>query len=537
MLAGLVAGEDGHQHRLESLVKAAGTRGLSGGRLVDRQTGQRYSTPLVFAVKLLIFHGFGRSISSPERVARVASRRQNTRRAMASVSLVGVTKVYAGGLSALAGLDLEIQDREFLVLLGPSGCGKSTTLRLIAGLEEVTAGEIRIGARVVNRVPPKDRDIAMVFQNYALYPHMTVYQNLAFGLRLRYGGSWLARFGRRWWDPQKSAELDRQRREIPARVRQVASGLGIESLLGRLPRQLSGGERQRVALGRAMVRQPAVFLFDEPLSNLDAKLRVETRRELKQLHGRLQATMIYVTHDQVEALTLGQRIAVMDRGVVQQVGSPLEVYDWPRNLFVAGFIGSPPMNLVRGELCRREGVSWFVAPELRCPLSLTEAVGQSVSISAECPVGLSADCGVAWPTSADLPDGAQVVLGFRPEQVRLGPPGGLLQDAGEVGWDRLQQAVEGGGVVGASSAGRLGTGRVCMTESLGDATLVHVEMTSSAAGCKNSSSVVVCKEPVRTSWRVGELVAIFVATGCCHLFHGTSGQRIAAVTVGAVDRE
>ena len=247
---------------------------------------------------------------------------------MASVSLRSVKKVYEGGVTAVHSFDLDIKDKEFAVLVGPSGCGKSTTLRMIAGLEEVTEGNISIDNKVVNDVPPKDRDIAMVFQNYALYPHMTVYENMAFGLKLR-------KF---------------PRTEIEQRVREAASVLAIEDLLPRKPKALSGGQRQRVALGRAIVRKPKVFLFDEPLSNLDAKLRVQMRTEISKLHQRLGATMIYVTHDQTEAMTMGDRIVLMKDGYVQQVDSPLEIYTSPVNKFVAGFIGSPAMNFFRGML-------------------------------------------------------------------------------------------------------------------------------------------------------------------------------------------
>jgi len=233
---------------------------------------------------------------------------------MARVSLEGVSKVFPNGERAVDSLDLEIHDREFLVLVGPSGCGKTTTLRMIAGLEAPSSGKIAIGDRIVNDVAPKDRDIAMVFQNYALYPHMSVYKNMSFGLELRFGGGLLARLLRRLFKPTKAAQLESRRKTIKDRVRQAAELLGIEHLLGRMPRQLSGGERQRVALGRAIVREPAAFLFDEPLSNLDAKLRVEMRRELKRLHRELNATIVHVTHDQVEALTLGQRVVVMSDG-------------------------------------------------------------------------------------------------------------------------------------------------------------------------------------------------------------------------------
>ncbi len=246
---------------------------------------------------------------------------------MARVALSGITKSFArADRPAVERVDLAAEDGELLVLVGPSGCGKSTLLRMIAGLETPTTGRIRIGERDVTDLAPRDRDIAMVFQSYALYPHMTVEQNLAFGLRMR----------------RLPAD------EIAGRVAEVARDLGLDALLGRLPRQLSGGQQQRVALGRAIVRKPAVFLFDEPLSNLDAKLRGEVRVLIRRLHARLKATMVYVTHDQVEAMTLGDRIVVLDKGVVQQVDTPLALYDRPANLFVAGFLGTPPMSFLRG---------------------------------------------------------------------------------------------------------------------------------------------------------------------------------------------
>lgn len=251
---------------------------------------------------------------------------------MASVTFDHVTKQF-GKVTALKDITLHIEDREFLVLVGPSGCGKTTALRLIAGLEDPTKGNILIDGKVINDVPPKDRDVAMVFQSYALYPHMTVFDNMAFGLRLR----------------------KVPKHEIRRRVREAAEMLGIEDLLDRYPRQLSGGQRQRVAVGRAIVRQPKVFLFDEPLSNLDAKLRVQTRAELSKLHKRLQTTFVYVTHDQVEAMTMADRIAIMNEGVIQQVDTPQKVYDEPANLFVAGFIGSPSMNFFPARLRQEEG--------------------------------------------------------------------------------------------------------------------------------------------------------------------------------------
>jgi ABC-type sugar transport system ATPase subunit len=247
---------------------------------------------------------------------------------MATVSFHNVNKLYAGGYHAVRDLNLEVGDGEFVVLVGPSGCGKSTTLRMLAGLEEISSGEIRIGDRRVNELEPGNRDIAMVFQNYALYPHLSVRDNLGFGLKMR----------------------KTPRAEIERRTTEVAETLGITPLLDRRPRELSGGQRQRVALGRAIVRQPQVFLFDEPLSNLDAKLRVQMRAEIAALHHRLKTTMIYVTHDQVEAMTLGERIVIMDAGIVQQADAPLELYRRPANRFVAAFIGSPPMNFLAGEI-------------------------------------------------------------------------------------------------------------------------------------------------------------------------------------------
>jgi multiple sugar transport system ATP-binding protein len=252
---------------------------------------------------------------------------------MAKVRLDGVRKVYENGFVAVHDATFEVADGELVVLVGPSGCGKSTTLRMIAGLETITAGELRIGERVVNDVPSNRRDIAMVFQNYALYPHMSVYENMAFALKLR---------------NERKAEVER-------RIREAAAILGIDQILHSRPRQLSGGQRQRVAVGRAIVRNPQVFLFDEPLSNLDAKLRVQTRKEIARLHRQLRATMIYVTHDQVEAMTLGDRIVVMNAGHIQQIGAPLDLYERPANRFVAGFIGSPAMNFMEGTVREEEG--------------------------------------------------------------------------------------------------------------------------------------------------------------------------------------
>lgn len=252
---------------------------------------------------------------------------------MATVELKNITKVYPGGVQAVDQANVTVNDKEFVVLVGPSGCGKTTILRMIAGLEEITKGELYINGKMVNNIPPKDRDIAMVFQNYALYPHMTVYDNMAFGLKIR----------------------KYPRQEIKSRVQEAAQILDIEELLNRRPRALSGGQRQRVAVGRAIVRKPKVFLFDEPLSNLDAKLRVQMRAEISSLHTRLQATMIYVTHDQVEAMTMGDKIVVLRKGIIQQIGTPLALYNHPANRFVAAFIGSPPMNIMSAEIKSKNG--------------------------------------------------------------------------------------------------------------------------------------------------------------------------------------
>lgn len=280
---------------------------------------------------------------------------------MAQVRLEKVSKKFEDGQSVVSDFNLEIANGEFLVLVGPSGCGKSTTLRMIAGLEDVTEGRIHIGDRCVNEIPPKDRDIAMVFQNYALYPHMSVYDNMAFGLKLR--------------------KISKQ--EIEERVNRAARILGLENLLKRKPKALSGGQRQRVAMGRAIVRKPAVFLFDEPLSNLDAKMRVEMRKEIIQLHARVATTMIYVTHDQIEAMTLGDRICVMNRGLIEQVGRPRTIFDYPATLFVAGFIGTPAMNIFRGTIASGDRLV-FDGGTFRIPVPqeyvvlMTDYIGKAV---------------------------------------------------------------------------------------------------------------------------------------------------------------
>jgi multiple sugar transport system ATP-binding protein len=317
---------------------------------------------------------------------------------MASVAIRDVRKAF-GAIEVIHGVDVLIDDGEFVVLVGPSGCGKSTLLRMIAGLENITSGEIRIGERVVNRVPPKERDIAMVFQNYALYPHMTVAANMGFSLMLR----------------------GAPKAEIKHRVSGAADILGLGPLLGRYPRQLSGGQRQRVAMGRAIVRDPQVFLFDEPLSNLDAKLRVAMRTEIKELHQRLKTTTIYVTHDQIEAMTLADRIVVMHDGLVEQIGVPLDLYDRPQNLFVAGFIGSPAMNFLNGRIHADGRLEFEGANGVRLPL-------------------------LAAPNGSD---GHPVIYGIRPEHFVIAedgaeaevlvvePTGSELQIAAKLGGDDI----------------------------------------------------------------------------------------------------
>ncbi|MBI3996266.1 MAG: sn-glycerol-3-phosphate ABC transporter ATP-binding protein UgpC [Candidatus Omnitrophica bacterium] len=336
---------------------------------------------------------------------------------MAQVVLKHVSKSYTDDVLAVEEANLSVENREFLVIVGPSGCGKSTLLRMIAGLEEVSSGEVWIGGKLVNHIPPKDRDIAMVFQNYALYPHMTVFDNMAFGLRLR----------------------KYSRREIDQRVRDAAGTLSIEALLQRKPKELSGGERQRVAVGRAIVRKPLVFLFDEPLSNLDAKMRVQMRTEIRKLHLRLQSTMIYVTHDQTEAMTMGDRIVVMNKAIIQQVDDPLTVYEHPANRFVASFIGSPPMNFLNGKIIKVAGELFFtegsfklrVVEEMTSPLL---AYGNKPVIFGIRPEDLydklfitdaPSDCIVTSTVELVEPLGAEVYLHLRIGQhaliARVGP--------------------------------------------------------------------------------------------------------------------
>ena len=361
---------------------------------------------------------------------------------MARIALERVDKTYPNGYVAARDLSLEAADGELLVLVGPSGSGKSTVLRLMAGLERVTDGVIRIGDRDVTDLPPQQRDIAMVFQNYALYPHMTVGENLAFGLTIR---------------KQPRAAID-------DRVRTVAASLGLDSLLDRKPAQLSGGQRQRVALGRAIVREPLAFLFDEPLSNLDAQLRVETRVELSRLHRKLGATMVYVTHDQSEALTLGDRIAVLKEGVLQQIATPMELYDRPANRFVAGFIGSPGMNFFEGTLTR------------------TGSGGTCTFTGARLTIRIP--CG---PTA----EGA-VLLGIRPQHLEIGDDGAVAD-----------------GIL---------RGEVGVVEPMGNVQIVYVTL----AGGERAVAVA----PVRPLIRAGERVAIRVRLEGVHVFSGETGKRL-----------
>ncbi len=371
---------------------------------------------------------------------------------MAEVLLENLRKRYPQGIEAVRDLSLRVRDKELLVLVGPSGCGKSTVLRLIAGLEEPTEGTIRIDGRVMNEVSPADRNIAMVFQSYALYPHMTVYDNMAFGLRLR--------------------KIPRE--TIDRRVREAARILGLSELLSRRPRALSGGQRQRVALGRAIVRDPAVFLLDEPLSNLDAKLRVAMRREIHRLHRRLQATIVYVTHDQVEAMTLGDRICVMNDGRLQQVGPPLEVYERPANRFVAGFIGSPAMNFLPGRLVPDGERLAFDDGFRRIGL----------------PPGMRLLPGVRGGHG-------EVILGVRPEHItpRRSAPADSRGGAGEGRWE----------------------GTVEVREPLGHETVLHVAVEGHLLTCKAEAGFEV---------EVGDRVVLTADLGRACLFDGGDGRSL-----------
>jgi multiple sugar transport system ATP-binding protein len=400
---------------------------------------------------------------------------------VAGVTFDEVSKVYPDGTRAVSDVDLEIKDGEFMVLVGPSGCGKTTALRMVAGLEEITEGVLRIGERVVNHVPPRDRDIAMVFQSYALYPHLSVYENIAFGLRLK---------------KVNKAEIDK-------RVKEAARILGLEPFLKRKPRALSGGQRQRVAMGRAIVRQPQAFLMDEPLSNLDAKLRVQMRAEIARLQSDLGTTTIYVTHDQVEAMTMGDRVAVMRKGEIQQVASPQDLYDHPVNLFVGGFIGSPAMNMVEATLGRANGGL------------AAEAGGQRIVLGEEA---------VSARPALKKFEGRKVVLGIRPED---------LEDAAlasDVPTDRRLR------------------GKVELREALGSEIMVHFTIDAppaltddvrelaqdigderavqeAAEGTKQHTTMV-GRFGARSNVRVGETAEVAVDTRSLHFFDPESGLGI-----------
>jgi multiple sugar transport system ATP-binding protein len=396
---------------------------------------------------------------------------------VAGVTFQGVSKIYPDGTRAVNDLNLEVEDGEFMVLVGPSGCGKTTALRMVAGLEEISEGALRIGERVVNHVPSRDRDIAMVFQSYALYPHLSVYDNIAFSLKLH--------------------KMDKA--EIERRVNQAAEVLGLGQYLHRKPRALSGGQRQRVAMGRAIVREPAAFLMDEPLSNLDAKLRVQTRAEIKKLQDDLGTTTIYVTHDQVEAMTMGDRVAVMRKGELQQVDSPQQLYDKPVNLFVGGFIGSPAMNLVEAELAESNG-------------------GLVVKLGSQ-EIGLGRETMDVRPALRDY-SGKRVVLGIRPED---------LEDA----------ALE----TDTASDHRL-KGEVTLTEALGSEVMAHFRVdarpavtddvrelaadagTDTVEPASGEGVTLVGRFGARTRVKTGEAVEVAVDTRALHFFDPATGRGI-----------
>ncbi len=370
---------------------------------------------------------------------------------MAEVILDRVRKIYPEGIEAVGNISLHIYDKELMVLVGPSGCGKSTLLRIISGLEEPTGGTIRIGSQIVNNKPPKDRNIAMVFQSYALYPHMSVYENMAFSLRLR----------------KMSKE------QIDAQVRKAAEALNINDLLQRKPKALSGGQRQRVAVGRAIVRNPHVFLFDEPLSNLDTQLRVEMRKELNRLHKRLMTTMIYVTHDQVEAMTLGDRICVMSKGRIHQVGEPLKIYDYPADRFVAGFIGTPPMNFLPGRLIAAKGRLIF----------------ESGTFNLVLPPRLQ--------TSLEQVREQDIILGIRPEHI-------------EPIQDRASPAFSNGII----------KGTVEVREMLGAEQIVYITTAQQSLVCKINNNYDIS---------IGEKIALRPDLEKAHIFNSNSGTNLTAV--------
>jgi multiple sugar transport system ATP-binding protein len=400
---------------------------------------------------------------------------------MSSVTFDGVSKVYDNGFRAVDDLDLEIGDGEFMVLVGPSGCGKTTALRMLAGLEDISEGELVIDDRVVNDVAPQKRDIAMVFQNYALYPHLSVYDNMAYGLKI-----------------QKLSKA-----EISQRVSEIAKVIGLEELLGRKPKQLSGGQRQRVAMGRAIVRRPKVFLMDEPLSNLDAKLRVQMRSEVARIQHELQATTVYVTHDQVEAMTMGDRVAVLRRGVLQQVDTPMRLYNAPVNLFVASFIGSPAMNLFEAQLDRRDG-------------ALVATIGdQSLALEPQA---------LAEPADLERYAGQRVALGIRPEH---------LEDAavatGVPPERRLKATVKAIEALGAELIAHLElSGRPVMTDEVREiaADLDDALVTELEAEAQDAKLPLVGRFDVASRARAREPVEVVVDTSRVHFFDIDTGAAI-----------
>jgi multiple sugar transport system ATP-binding protein len=398
---------------------------------------------------------------------------------MTGVRLESISKIYPDGTSAVSDLDLEISDGELLVLVGPSGCGKTTALRMVAGLEEVSGGRIMIGDRDVSRVPSRDRDVAMVFQSYALYPHLTVGENIGFGLRLR----------------------KVPKREVDERVKKVSEVLGLDELLERKPRNLSGGQRQRVAMGRAIVREPQAFLMDEPLSNLDAKLRVQMRAEIARLQGRLGVTTIYVTHDQTEAMTLGDRVAVMKKGVLQQVDHPQVLYDRPVNLFVAGFIGSPAMNLLQGEV-ERIGDDWFL-------LLGSHRLRLEPALFADRPA-LAAY------------DGKPVIVGVRPEDISdadltPGPPGSEIEVEAE-----LVEAMGSDVLVHVT----IDTPQILTDDARELAADSGTDLDLMEGNARNRRSPVVARLNPRTAAREGRHVRLTVDTTRLHAFDPTTGAAI-----------
>jgi len=398
---------------------------------------------------------------------------------MADIAFEGVTKIYPGGTEAVSDLDLQIGDGEFMVFVGPSGCGKSTALKMVAGLEGLSRGTITIGDRVVNELPPRDRDVAMVFQDYALYPHMTVYDNMAFSLKVRKLG----------------------KSDIRERVREAATILGIEELLDRRPKALSGGQRQRVAMGRAIVREPQAFLMDEPLSNLDAKLRVQMRAEIRRIQTTLGVTTIFVTHDQTEAMTMGDRVAVIKKGRLQQVDTPQVLYDRPDNLFVAGFIGSPAMNLVEARLEREDGGLAVRFGSTRLALDPALVAGRS---------------------GFERYEGRRVVLGVRPEDIRDERYGGLEPEG-----HRLPARIDLRESLGSEVLVHFGVDAPpVLTEDTRELARDREQIEELEGRVEERVSTFVAKVDPRAEVRLGDVTQLVVDTSRVHLFDPDDGRRI-----------